>query len=169
MDDLEGKVTEDVFVNEHPRIAIVGPMASGKTTLARQLAERLAVPHVDCDGLFWEADWTPAPMDVLRQRVSEALAAEHWVTDGNIGRLRDLQLPRITTLVWLDYPLHTCMRRLLRRHEGLRQHYEEMATTADARHVHVVRLGSPGETRGWVKNLSARPAAPSPAWQSRAR
>lgn len=115
MDDIDDNLAEDVFMDEAPRIAVVGPMASGKTTLARQLAERLALPHVDCDALFWEADWTPAPVHVLRQHMTAALAPDRWVIDGNIGRLRDLQLSRITTLVWLDYPLHTCMPRLLRR------------------------------------------------------
>ena len=34
------------------RIAVVGPMCSGKSTLAALLAERLGMPFVELDALF---------------------------------------------------------------------------------------------------------------------
>jgi ATP-dependent protease Clp ATPase subunit len=35
------------------RIVFVGTSCSAKTTLARTLASRLGVPHVELDGLYW--------------------------------------------------------------------------------------------------------------------
>ena len=102
-------------IEQNPRSAVVGPTGCGKTTLARRLARSLGLQHVDADALFWGPDWTPTPLPLLLQRLGSALAAERGITDGNIGRLRDIQLPRITTLVWLDYTLRASLPRLLRR------------------------------------------------------
>jgi adenylate kinase family enzyme len=36
---------------------VVGSTGSGKTTFARALAEKLGVPHVEIDALFWQRGW----------------------------------------------------------------------------------------------------------------
>ena len=40
------------------RVNVVGTSASGKTTFARALAERLGVRHVELDALHWQSGWT---------------------------------------------------------------------------------------------------------------
>ena len=40
-----------------PRIVVVGTTGSGKTTVARQLAEHLGVLHVELDALNWDPGW----------------------------------------------------------------------------------------------------------------
>ncbi|HEY7847048.1 MAG TPA: hypothetical protein VIC83_02515, partial [Candidatus Limnocylindria bacterium] len=67
----------------HRRINVVGTSASGKTTFARALAARLAVPWVELDALHWEAGWTEADDAVMRERVRRAIAGDGWVVDGN--------------------------------------------------------------------------------------
>ena len=103
------------------RIAIVGVTGSGKTTLARRLANRLRIPRVELDTLFWKAGWQPVEVEVFRQRVDAALApGPHgaWVTDGNYRQARDIIWGRADTLVWLDYSLPLAFTRLLRRTLG---------------------------------------------------
>jgi adenylate kinase family enzyme len=98
------------------KIAVIGTPCSGKTTLARQLANRFAVPHVELDALFHGPNWTPAPADEFRDSVERALSGDGWIADGNYrGKLGDLVLERADLVVWLDLPLRIIMWRLWRR------------------------------------------------------
>lgn len=97
------------------RIAIVGRTGSGKTTLAREVAAALGVPHVELDSLYFGEDFSIAPLPLLRERTSKALAEDRWVTDGNKRAVRDLVWPRADTIIWLDYPVYVSLWRLARR------------------------------------------------------
>jgi energy-coupling factor transporter ATP-binding protein EcfA2 len=97
------------------RIVVVGRTGSGKTTLARQLARALRVPHVELDSLYFGPDFSTAPLAILRERTAAALAGDRWVTDGNKRAVRDLVWPRADTIVWLDYSLGISLWRLARR------------------------------------------------------
>lgn len=100
------------------RVAVVGGSCAGKTTLARELAERLGVPHVELDAFNHEAEWTEAPHEVFRERVEAALAASPggWVVDGNYrSRLGSRVLEQADTVVFLDPPFRVALWRVLRR------------------------------------------------------
>jgi len=97
------------------RILILGRTGSGKTTLARELAAGLGVPHVELDSLYFGPDFSTAPLDLLRERTTAAIAGERWVTDGNKRVVRDLVWPRADTVVWLDYGVHVSLWRLAKR------------------------------------------------------
>jgi adenylate kinase family enzyme len=97
------------------RISVIGTTGSGKTTLARQLAEKLDLRHIELDSLHWEPNWTEPPINVFRDRVSHALSVDRWVIDGNYSKVRDIIWRQADTVVWLDYPLPLTMRRLFKR------------------------------------------------------
>jgi len=97
------------------RVVVVGSTGAGKTTLARTLAERLDVRHVELDALHWDPGWVGAEREVFRSRVAEALTGERWVADGNYSAVRDIVWGRASILVWLDYPLPLILYRLARR------------------------------------------------------
>jgi adenylate kinase family enzyme len=97
------------------RVNVVGTSCSGKTTLARDLARRLAMPCVEFDAIFWGPGWNPVPEQVFRDRLRSALAAERWVADGGYASVRDITWARAHTIVWLDYPLSTVLARWARR------------------------------------------------------
>lgn len=97
------------------RILILGRTGSGKTTLAQELAAAIGVPHVELDALYFGPNFSTAPLPVLRDRTSAAIAGDRWVTDGNKSAVRDLVWPRADTVIWLDYPLAVSLWRLGKR------------------------------------------------------
>ncbi|TDD04189.1 adenylate kinase [Nonomuraea deserti] len=94
---------------------MVGNSGSGKSTLAAGLAELLGVPWLELDSIFHMAGWTPRPAEEFRADVDRFTAAVGWVVDGNYSAVRDLVWSRADTVVWLDLPRRTMMRRLLGR------------------------------------------------------
>ena len=72
------------------RINVVGTSCSGKTMLARAMADKLDLPRVELDALFWGPGWEPVAPDVFRRRVSEAARGERWVLDGGYSIVRDV-------------------------------------------------------------------------------
>src|SRR5690349_5277363 len=88
------------------RIVVIGTSGAGKTMLARRIAKRLELPHIELDAINWQPGWRDMtrhdPAEFVR-RVGEAIQAEAWVVDGNYGPVRDRVWRRASHLVWLDY------------------------------------------------------------------
>jgi adenylate kinase family enzyme len=97
------------------RISVVGNSGSGKTTVARAIAEALGVPHLELDGVFHQPGWQPLDTELFRARVAEFTAVDGWVVDGNYSAVQDLVWQRADTVVWLDPPRAAVMRQLARR------------------------------------------------------
>jgi adenylate kinase family enzyme len=98
-------------------IIIRGPTGSGKSTLAGQISQRVGIPHIELDAIFWKPGWVESPLEEFRADVSAALGRcpDGWVIDGNYSRVRDLTLPMAETVVWLRPPFRVAFWRLLNR------------------------------------------------------
>jgi adenylate kinase family enzyme len=97
------------------RVSVVGNSGSGKSTVARELAGILGVPHLELDGVFHQPDWVPLPEDEFRRVVGAATAGAGWVMDGNYSVVRPIVWARADTVVWLDLPRRTVMRQVVWR------------------------------------------------------
>lgn len=110
------------------RVAVVGGPGSGKSAVARLLAERLEAPLVELDALWWQPGWVSTDLDRFRSDVRTVSSTPAWVIEGTyldeVGR--DIVWPRADTLVWLDPPRRMAIARTLRRSVGRVVHRTEL-------------------------------------------
>ncbi|MCK1337386.1 AAA family ATPase [Bradyrhizobium sp. 38] len=98
------------------RIIVVGSQGSGKTSLSRNLGQRLGLSVIHLDVLYWRPGWKPSDKTSFRTRVTDAIAGDAWVVDGSFSGLAfDLTLARADTLVVIDRPRWLCQWRILLR------------------------------------------------------
>jgi adenylate kinase family enzyme len=99
----------------YTRIAVIGTTGSGKSTLAESLSKKLAVPYIELDALYWEANWQEAEPFVFWERVESAIEGDAWVAVGNYRLVQHMIWDRAEAVIWLDYPLPILFWRLLTR------------------------------------------------------
>lgn len=94
------------------RVLVVGCSGSGKTTMARRLAEALGVPHTEIDALNWDPGWrnlTAEDPAEFRRRIAAAAEPDAWVMDGNYTRVDGAHWARATAIIWMDTPRRRVM------------------------------------------------------------
>jgi hypothetical protein len=116
------------------RINIVGIGCAGKSTLARALAARLGVPHVELDALFWVVigRWARRTTERLRSR------GEFWPGTGNRETVANLF--RNGLLLWI-----------LRQYRGKRRRMT--ARLAARPDLTVIHLRTPAEADAWLSSV----------------
>lgn len=88
------------------RIVVIGNAGAGKSTLARKLAARRGLPHVEIDALLWQPGWELTPSEIYESEHARLIAGADWVIDG-LGRRESIpaRLARATEIVLVDMPL----------------------------------------------------------------
>ena len=94
---------------------VVGSSGAGKTTLANRLGARLSLPVVHLDVHYWLPGWTAPAGNNWRGRMNALADGPEWILDGNFAEGFEFRMPRADSLVWLDYPRLTCLRRIVAR------------------------------------------------------
>jgi adenylate kinase family enzyme len=97
------------------RVSVVGNSGSGKSTLSKSLAEALGCPWLELDSVFHQPDWTPLDRAEFAARVTAVTDGDSWVIDGNYSAVQSLVWDRADTVVFLDLPRRTVMRRVIWR------------------------------------------------------
>lgn len=105
----------DLSPSRPSRVLVYGVTGSGKTTLARQIGERLGLPWYSVDDLTWEPGWVQVPTEVQRTRIAVICSQTEWVLDTAYGAWADIPLARADLVVGLDFPRWISLGRLLRR------------------------------------------------------
>jgi adenylate kinase family enzyme len=98
------------------RVMVIGVSAGvGKSTLARNLGEKLGLPvhYLDCS--YWNPGWTEADEAQFRERQKKIVANEKWVIDGNYSSTLDERLPYADTIIYIELPRWFAIYQVLKR------------------------------------------------------
>lgn len=104
------------------RVVIIGPGASGKSTLGRRLGEITGLRVIELDTIFWRPDLAVTPRDQWVELQQSLVTQNEWIMDGDLGPYDaiEVRLRAADTIIFLDFSLLRCAWRAVRRsHERL--------------------------------------------------
>jgi len=99
------------------RVVIIGPGASGKSTLARQVGEITGLAVIELDKVFWQSGLVKTPRKLWMELQQKLADESEWIMDGDLGPhdAIEIRLRAADTVIFLDFSLVRCAWRALRR------------------------------------------------------
>jgi adenylate kinase family enzyme/ribosomal protein S18 acetylase RimI-like enzyme len=118
--------------NRMKRILIFGASGTGKTTLSKMLGEKLGIPYLHLDTIYWERDWTSITHALFAEKVRTYLKNhDRFVIDGNYtNSVTFAERVKIAdTIIILDYPIHEAIKGIINREKAYKHRFRsDMAT-----------------------------------------
>lgn len=91
------------------RILIIGNAGSGKTTFAKQLSQKLGLPLIHLDRLFWNGNWEHISREEFDALLQAELEKPQWIIDGNFNRTLPHRLRYCDQVFFFDLPTWVCL------------------------------------------------------------
>jgi len=98
------------------KIAIIGPVASGKSTLAKRLGEMLDLPVFHLDNLWNLPNGEKEHPDILEEKIKNITLGEKWIIDGNYRDSLYSRFELSDLVIWLNFSLEFCRESAIARH-----------------------------------------------------
>jgi adenylate kinase family enzyme len=99
------------------RVVIVGPGASGKSTLAVQLGKVTGLTVIELDTVFWQPGLVAPSRDEWVKVQQRLVDLNEWILDGDLGQYDaiEVRLRAADTIIFLDFSLARCAWRAIQR------------------------------------------------------
>lgn len=99
------------------KILVLGPSGSGKSTFTKMLNEKLNIPVLHLDNIYWEKNWVKRDDYLFIQDLKKFMQQETYIIDGN-HNMQNLQM-RINnadTIFFLNFNRLNCFYGALKRY-----------------------------------------------------
>ena len=97
------------------RLLIVGCCGAGKSTLSYRIKSVLGHELIHLDQYYWKPNWVETPKKEWEAIVTDLIAKDQWIMDGNYGGTLDMRISRSDTIVYLDASTFKCLYRVTKR------------------------------------------------------
>lgn len=98
------------------RVVIIGCPGAGKTTFARKLTKKLALPLIHLDYYYHqkESDYYNDKGAWIK-KVEELIRQPKWIIDGNYSSSFEQRFARADTILFFDFPRRTSISGVMKR------------------------------------------------------
>lgn len=97
------------------RVIVIGCPGSCKTIFAEKLNKITGLPLHYLDAIWHKPDKTHIPREEFDRRLSEILATDEWIIDGEYGRTVEMRLKECDTVFLFDLPAEVCLQGVTNR------------------------------------------------------
>ena len=91
------------------RIIVIGCPGAGKTTFAEKLKDKIGLPLFYLDAIWHRPDRTHISREEYDARLTEILALDSWIIDGNYSRTIESRISACDTVFLFDLPAEVCL------------------------------------------------------------
>lgn len=100
------------------KILVFGMVASGKTTLAKNISKKYNIPHFEGDNIAWDGQGAKREKRTFIQQkeIIEKINKDNWVIDGTYREEQKILFEMAEHIIYLDTPLHIRRYRIIKRY-----------------------------------------------------
>ena len=91
------------------KVIVIGCPGAGKTTFAEKLRDVTGIPLFYLDAIWHKPDRTHVSREEYDARLTEILALDAWIIDGNYSRTMERRMAACDTVILFDLPTEVCL------------------------------------------------------------
>jgi len=111
-----------ISIHEYSRIVILGNNGSGKSYLAKKLADITKLPLIHLDLHFFKPGWEFPPEEEWHEKMKKFVSGEKWIIDGivSFGDTMDMRFRKADLVIFLEVNRIICLWGAIRRQKKKR-------------------------------------------------